>query len=366
MSTANQDSESTESKKPKDTPFSQQQLPAWQPILTPGTVLPTFFVIGIAFLAIGIGLLYFSNDVKETVVEYTDCKNSDGVMCHVVINSTDRTPHTPCTCELDVTIDEDWAKDVYMYYALTNFYQNHRRYVKSRDEKQLLGDVEKEPDANCKPYDKLDDDDKPIVPCGAIANSMFNDKIEMDYKKADGSIEPVKLLRTGIAWESDKNYKFKNPDTGDQSLQKYLEDKVNKPKDWSKNLWELDPENPDNNGLQNEDLIVWMRTAAFPNFRKLYRRINHNDTFSEGLPAGTYTLKIDYNFKVTQFSGTKSVVLAQTSILGGKNPFLGYAYIVVGCICLIIGIVFLIIHIKCGKVTNDMIDMGRAGGGIRS
>ena len=95
-------------------------------------------------------------------------------MCHVVINSTDHTPHTPCTCELDVTIDEDWAKDVYMYYALTNFYQNHRRYVKSRDEKQLLGNVEKEPDANCKPYDKLDDDDKPIVPCGAIANSMFN------------------------------------------------------------------------------------------------------------------------------------------------------------------------------------------------
>ena len=41
----------------------------------------------------------------------------------------------------------------------------------------------------------------------------------MDYKKADGSSEPVKLLRTGIAWESDKNYKFKNPDTGDQSLQ---------------------------------------------------------------------------------------------------------------------------------------------------
>merc|ERR1712141_631956 len=89
--------------------------------------------------------------------------------------------------------------------------------------------------------------------------------------------------------------------------------------------------------------------------RKLYRRINHNDTntaahFSEGLKKGNYTLTIDYNFKVKQFSGTKSVVLSQTSILGGKNPFLGIAYIVVGCICLVVGIVFLIIHIKCGKV----------------
>ena len=78
-----------------------------------------------------------------------------------------------------------------------------------------------------------------------------------------------------------------------------LEGKVAKPKDWKKNLWELDTKNPDNNGLQNEDLIVWMRTAAFPNFRKLYRRIDHNstvtDTFNEGLKKGNYTLTIEYS-----------------------------------------------------------------------
>jgi hypothetical protein len=34
------------SKRPKDSKFKQQALPAWQPILTAGTVLPTFFVIG--------------------------------------------------------------------------------------------------------------------------------------------------------------------------------------------------------------------------------------------------------------------------------------------------------------------------------
>ena len=28
-----------------------------------------------------------------------------------------------------------------MYYSLTNFYQNHRRYVKSRDDNQYLGNV---------------------------------------------------------------------------------------------------------------------------------------------------------------------------------------------------------------------------------
>lgn len=46
-----------------DSAFKQQRLPAWQPILTAGTVLPTFFVIGIAFIPVGVGLLYFSDKV---------------------------------------------------------------------------------------------------------------------------------------------------------------------------------------------------------------------------------------------------------------------------------------------------------------
>lgn len=46
-----------------DSAFKQQRLPAWQPILTAGTVLPTFFVIGVAFIPIGIGMLWFSDNV---------------------------------------------------------------------------------------------------------------------------------------------------------------------------------------------------------------------------------------------------------------------------------------------------------------
>lgn len=59
---------------------------------------------------------------------------------------------------------------------------------------------------------------------------------------------------------------------------------------------ELDPTNPDNNGYKNEDLIVWMRTAALPTFRKLYRRISHNtQQFTEGLPEGEYQFTIEYS-----------------------------------------------------------------------
>lgn len=58
----------------------------------------------------------------------------------------------------------------------------------------------------------------------------------------------------------------------------------------------MDPSNESNNGLQNEDFIVWMRTAAFPSFRKLFRIVDSSiKPFKNGLPAGKYALNIEYS-----------------------------------------------------------------------
>ncbi len=78
--------------------------------------------------------------------------------------------------------------------------------MKSRDDNQLLGEFDQTPSPDCTPFGQTDDK-RTIVPCGAIANSLFNDTLTI-ISDSDGK---VPLLNTGIAWPSDKEIKFRNP-----------------------------------------------------------------------------------------------------------------------------------------------------------
>ncbi|GAB1193135.1 hypothetical protein APSETT444_002338 [Aspergillus pseudonomiae] len=112
-------------------------------------------------------------------------------------------------CRLSFKIPENIEPPVFMYYRLTNFYQNHRRYVKSLDIDQLKGkavDNKTIDGGSCDPL-KLDDSGKAYYPCGLIANSMFNDTIKSPELLNDGNDDdPVVYVMTnkGIAWDSDK------------------------------------------------------------------------------------------------------------------------------------------------------------------
>lgn len=54
-------------------------------------------------------------------------------------------------------------------------------------------------------------------------------------------------------------------------------------------------------------------------------------------------------YPVTQFNGKKFFIISTASWAGGRNPFLGIAYIVVGGICALVTAVFTFIHFKFGR-----------------
>jgi LEM3 (ligand-effect modulator 3) family / CDC50 family len=299
-------------------------------------VIISFTLIALVFIPVGLGLYFVSENVVEVVYQY-DGDKSDTRACHVD-KATKKDPASPSKhCIVTIKIKEDMEKP-YIYYQLTNFYQNHRRYVKSRSDAQLQGEV--------LPYSELSDCD-PLIrgdmrnassggareilhPCGLVANSYFNDTFSI-VKPANLSIDS-----SNIAWKSDRENKFKAVPQATKN--KYV----------GQYQW-LNETYPGVEDVTNQHFIVWMRTAALPTFRKLYGQIDTT------LKANSEVdIAISAHFPVESFGGTKSIVLSTASFLGGKNSFLGIAYMVVGAICAFLAIAFWIKELYCPRKPGDV------------
>ncbi len=284
--------------KPEDTDFRQQRLRAWQPVLTPFWVVFTFLIVTAAFIPIGVVLLRASDSVVSVEARYDD-------ICGAA-----------ATCSVSVTVPEDMEAPVYLYYKLTNFFQNHRRYVMSRSDTQLAGLSGSV--SSCSPLEKWDE--KTLYPCGLVASSHFTDTIDGTYALPlpDGSHAPAvpfgtTLRRHDIAWSSDIGTKFKDLYPPGTPL--------------PPTLTRVGPtgELP---RISDERLMVWMRTAPLSTFKKLAGVVERD------LPKGTVvTFEIDNQYSVEGFGGTKTAVLSTVSWAGSKSDFLGWAYIATGAAC---------------------------------
>ncbi|KAL1537155.1 ALA-interacting subunit 3 [Salvia divinorum] len=312
------------SKRPKYSRFTQQELPACKPILTPKWVIGTFLLVSVIFIPIGVVSLFASRDVVEIVDRYeTDCIPEALRNDKVGFIQSDRSK----TCQRTLRVPKDMKQPIYVYYQLDNFYQNHRRYVKSRSDQQLRNNGSLQDTGPCKPEDNVAGG--PIVPCGLIAWSLFNDTYGFTRNN-----QQLNVSKRGISWKSDREHKF-----GKNVFPRNFQNGT------LKGGATLDP---DVALSDQEDLIVWMRTAALPTFRKLYGKIEVDLQRDEIINV---TLQNNYN--TYSFSGKKKLVLSTTSWLGGKNDFVGIAYLTVGGLCFFLALVFLLIYLIKPRQLGD-------------
>ncbi|TCD68223.1 hypothetical protein EIP91_011292, partial [Steccherinum ochraceum] len=357
------------------TAFKQQRLKAWQPIFTPKTVLPAFFIVGLIFAPIGGLLIWGSSLVTEITLEYTDCdtlnpssSNNSLTFSNMpdfnyrLRSSQSHAPFTPpqyafindtsgplgqqAQCFVQFDIPYDLEPTVLLYYKLTNFFQNHRRYVKSLNTDQLKGkfvSVSDLQNGDCKPLARFQNDTGrfAVYPCGLIANSVFNDTYS-GLTETTGSGSNYTFSEKGIAWPGEAKKYATTPG--------YNLNEIVPPPNWGlrfPNGYTTD--NPPPDLKADEHFQNWMRTAGLPTFTKLWGR-NDNDR----LLKGRYQIVANMNYPVRSYKGHKAIVISTVSWIGGKNPFLGWAYVAAASLFVAVAILGTIRHMIKPRKLGDM------------
>ncbi|KAJ3022638.1 hypothetical protein HKX48_005700 [Thoreauomyces humboldtii] len=365
-----------QSRRPADTAYKQQRLKAWQPVLAPKVVLPAYFLVGLVFIPIAIALHVANNKVTELVFDYTNCKYG-GASAPPITSWTWDAASSNCT--ITFQIPSSFQPPVFMYYRLTNFYQNHRKYVKSFDAGQLVGNAAPLSSTGCAPLANppagtvislngtglTANANAMYYPCGLISNSMFSGNA-MEPQPAfisiwlivfDHTTDEISGLtcassdcstgatydfgETGISWPSDKD-RFQPTKWATTLSESDLAATLVPPPMWQ-TAWPKWANGYNSTNLPNlntwERYQVWMRTAALPTFRKPWGKNS-----DKVLGPGTWTITIHDTFDVNKFGGTKGIAISTASLLGGKNSFLASSYALVGCVCWILGMAFLARH----------------------
>ena len=340
-------SRASKSKRPKDTSFHQQKMAAVQPIMSPTTIIPTLLLIGLVFVPLGIIQLVASSRTQEYVFDYTSCPEGREYQQVEQNGQVFEMKKENGVCSIRFTTEKALGRPVYMYYRLTNFYQNNRLYSRSLSYAQLKGDAVPIEDLakDCTPLlgpeGEKDNDGKPVVyyPCGLVPNSIFIDSIS-GMRDAQGNY--YSFPAKNISWRADNVI---------VQPTKYRLDQVRAPPYW-RNRADVDPATGKYRTLPDlgldERFLNWIRLSGLPTFRKLYGKCTHK------IPPGTYTISIQDRYDVVKFQGTKSVIISEATFLGGKSSFMGIAYVVVGGLLLVLGLLFLVKQCMSPRIMGDV------------
>jgi len=209
----------------------QQRIPLKQLVYTPKCVTLTLIVLGIICITVGIICVL----IEATVTAYPASgpytyfdwekygKNAGGQMrCPCAENDYCEGQAlgkvAPCLVQFNIT--EDMPGPIYFYYALTNFYQNNQRVVKSssatmsRGEDLLKHATSGDGFSSCQPAESymvntsdFEQTEIYYYPCGLAAKSLFNDTFTL---KVRGTGDIIAWTSKGIAYASSGGVRGRN------------------------------------------------------------------------------------------------------------------------------------------------------------
>lgn len=312
--------EREKNKKKRGNFILRQEINDYTPRMTSNKILIFYFLFTISFFLCGFIILLQVNSLFYIEIDYSDCTFDLKIPCikSFVINNTVQSP-------------------IYIHYHISEFYNNHKDFVKSKSMNQRQG---KNEDLNsfsiCKNtkylYELFDNNTEKYVnfygkqlestdysiPCGMIAKSIFNDTYKLMYTDENlGKYKELEIERFNITPFYIKDLYNNNPD---------LENKQ----------W-ID--------MKNESFIIWDLMDSSYDIKKQYGLVRGN------LNPGYYNISIVNNYNLNVSTSIKKISISQSSRFG-NTLFLGYMFISGGAISLVVSIGILIIQFTNSKKFN--------------
>ncbi|KAK0413618.1 hypothetical protein QR680_006905 [Steinernema hermaphroditum] len=316
--------------------LTQQRLEGSTPEPSFFLVVTVLFLTGLTFIPLGVVFLKASNSVSERKVPY-----------HNEVFKGSYSNHS-------FELKEDIRGRIVVFYEIDNFFQSHRLYMQTIPGQQLLGNIEHYEDCTIyasRVFVFLEKvlgigsnatiiQHKSKVPCGHTFRPMFHDRFSLKRITAGGE-EEIKIEEADASFLHPSELLFHDPPLSEgEDLCSLMKKKGLQNGEGPYKFCER--------GFTYPPYLIWIRSAAFGSFRKPYGVVKPPEGW--GLPMGNYTLHVDRNFlPAKSFTHLRiRFVLSTLSWMGGKNPFLGIIYIVVGTLCILAGLVISFVYVKYG------------------
>eukprot|EP00477_Mikrocytos_mackini_P001975 GAHX01002157.1.p1 GENE.GAHX01002157.1~~GAHX01002157.1.p1 ORF type:complete len:446 (-),score=81.24 GAHX01002157.1:32-1369(-) len=323
----------------------EQQNKNYHIFLFNSTTFLLIFLIMVLFSSICLIVHLTRSDTNPFQKEFEYYPNPVSFKCPIQPPMSPGQTTAPGFCKLSIRIPDDQVFPIYIYYNLTDVFQNYRKLYGSISNQQISGQYNKT--TGCEPFDKLevtsqnsDGEDvkqnKIVYACGGFAYSYFDDVFKLSI--TDNQTFPAAFPdnKENII-RSIKGFNF-------MIFQDLMEDflGINERNEITTNIFRMninDKQTPYKikaSKINDPRFINWINAAVYSNFEKLYAIVDkpkNSETYNEFY----LHIKILNFFETKEFKGKKTIVVKSKSTALNKNSKLIYFHVGIVFVCLLFG-----------------------------